>query len=191
MTKKKNPFPEQMLVLCDESGSPTGVKERSACHEGNGQLHQAIMLSIRDARGLVLLHKRRAELWDGYWDLGGATHPLVRGDETETLVDAAWRCLHAEWGLAAPLYEKFSFVYHATEELGSEHEHCTLFECTITHEDAKLNPDYAYTIAWMELSQCAAAAKADPDMFTPWAKIAIERLWEEHLNTETEAPASK
>ena len=188
---KKNAFPEQVLVLCDENGVPTGTEKRARCHTGKGLLHQAIQLSIRDARGLVLLHKRRAELWDGFWDLGGATHPLMRGDEAETRLDAAWRCLHAEWGLAAPLYEKFAFTYHASEPRGSEHEHCTLFECTITHEDAKLNPDYAYTIAWMELSQCAKAVKADPDMFTPWAKITIERLWAEHLEAETEVPTAK
>lgn len=169
---------EQTLLLCDEDGVVTGHAPRSLCHAGDGLLHRAIHAVLLDAEGRVLMQRRRSGLWDGIWDATCATHLLHLGERDESTLEATRRCVAAEWGVEAALRERFSFVYHAREGEHAEHEYCTLLT-GILGSPPVLQPDYAYELAWEDAGVLAMRMRTSPDEFTPWSRVAVERLFPE------------
>jgi len=166
---------DQVLIAIDDADTPLGYLPRSECHRGDGRLHRAIAVLLSNRHGQVLLQKRRAQLWDGFWDLTGATHPLHSPAGDESYAEAAARCLAREWGLHVPLAPVLAFTYRARFGDASEHERCVLF--TAQYDGAlALNPDYAYAMQWLDLEECRQRMAADPAAYTPWARIAIARL---------------
>lgn len=87
---------EQMLVVVDGSDRVLGYTPRSLCHAGSGRLHRAVLVLLYDGQRRLLLQKRKAELWDGYWDLAGATHPLHLATHDESYESAGQRMLREE-----------------------------------------------------------------------------------------------
>lgn len=114
-------------------------------------------------------------LWDGFWDLTGATHPLRLGDRDETTEEATHRCLWTEWGIDAPVEEVLSFVYFARQGGHCENEYCTLFLGEFQGQVA-LNPEHGYEYRWAAFADCLASVALNPEQYTPWATITLERL---------------
>ena len=167
---------DQMLILCDDAGKAIGYAPRAECHTGDGRQHQAIMVFLRDAQGRVSLQRRRHRLWDGHWDLGGATHPLHTADGDESAEAAARRCLRAEWNVDLPVQRLFEFRYRAEDGArGVEVEHCVVF-VALCQEPLDANPEHAYAVRWETVAACHAQIDADPTRFTPWARDALLRL---------------
>ncbi len=127
----------------------------------------------RDER--ILLQKRKSALWDGYWDITGATHPLHLAAQDETYEQAAKRCLAVEWGIRIPLRRAFAFTYFARQSEHCEREHCVLLLGTHAGP-VQFNPDYAYDGRWVSLSACLEHLRREPGSFTPWAQLAIDGI---------------
>lgn len=166
---------EQTLILVDEQDRTLGYAPRSECHEGDGLLHRAIAVLLYNDKAEMLLQKRRSLLWDGLWDITGATHPLHLPAGDESYEEATRRCLRVEWGVDVPVRQVLSFVYF--ERFGDlcENEHCALL---VGQHDMPVAPssEHAYDLRWVGVTECLRDVDANPSKYTPWAQIALGRL---------------
>jgi isopentenyl-diphosphate delta-isomerase len=170
----------QVLLACDDDGRFTGqYVRRDVAHTGDGHRHLAIAVLLYNARGEVLLQRRRHALFDDVWDITGATHPLRRADGTdEPLEQAALRCLRDEYGLdQTVLTEVGAFTYFAKDPGGllCENEHCTLF-VGACDGPVLLNQEVGYTCAWVSKSFLLEDIAASPDTYAPWARLSVDLL---------------
>lgn len=166
---------EQTLILVDDSGQELGYAPRSACHRGDGLRHAAIAVVLYNAAGEVLLQQRRSALWDGVWDITGATHPLHLPSGDESYEEATRRCLRAEWHVDPPVRHLLTFLYFERDGESAENEYCALYAGRF---DAPIAPDpeYAYGMRWVPVETALAELRHEPRRFTPWARISLERL---------------
>lgn len=165
----------ETLILVDRENTTVGYAPRRECHAGDGLLHRAVAVVILDGAGRVLLQHRRSHLWDGFWDLTGATHPLFADGREESPLEAAHRCLASEWNIAAPLRESFAFTYFERHGDWSEHEYCVVL-CGRHDGPVDPNPDNAYGFRWVALHECLEDLIRSAPVYTPWAAIALPRL---------------
>ena len=166
---------EQMLILVDQSDTVVGYAPRGECHAGDGKLHRALALLLFNSQGNILLQRRRSLLWDGCWDITGATHPLHYTQYDESYEDASQRCLQSEWNIVSPVERVLSFVYFARLKECCEHEYCVLLAGQYDGP-ARFNPAYAYDMRWVSLATCQREIRQNPSAYTPWARIALEQL---------------
>jgi len=166
---------DQQLIVVDAADNFIGYASRAESHRAHGRLHRAIALVLLNGRGEILLQQRRNHLWDGFWDITGATHPLHLGERDESYLEAAARCLMSEWGIETELEPAFSFVYFATHGDECENELCCLlvgrYDDPISHA-----PEHAYGARWLALRDLGAELALRPENFTPWARVVVERL---------------
>lgn len=168
----------ETLILVDERNTTLGYAPRHECHAGDGHLHRAIVVVLVDRAHRVLLQHRKSALWDGYWDVTGATHTLHRQAGEESCVDAAQRCLVAEWGLErldSALNVQFGFTYFERHGAFCENEYCFVVTGEYTGP-VRVNPRHAYGFRWMNLEQCKDELLIPSSNFTPWARITLSRL---------------
>jgi isopentenyl-diphosphate delta-isomerase type 1 len=161
----------QTLILVDEFDRVLGYASREECHRWPGRLHRAIALLIANAGGELLMQRRRSGLWDGWWDITGATHPLHRAEGDESYAEAAARCLRDEWGVEAALEPDVAFVYAEQHGDGGERELCVLFR---GQHDGQLSlaPGHGYGYRW-----CSPEAARSLEPLTPWARIVLDRVY--------------
>jgi isopentenyl-diphosphate delta-isomerase len=161
----------QTLIVVDEADNVVGYASREECHRWPGRLHRAIALLIENGRGELLMQRRRSGLWDGFWDVTGATHPLHLDEGDESYETAARRCLRDEWGVEAPLALAFAFVYAEQHGQAGERERCLLFRGR--HDGPlRLNPARGYGHRW-----CAPEPARALEPLTPWARIVLDRVY--------------
>ena len=167
---------EQMLILVDHSDEIVGYAPRSTCHRGTGKLHRAITVFLFNSQGEVLLQRRKSRLWDGHWDIAGATHPLHYPGHDESYAEAGARCLQTEWGVRTPLEHVVGFTYYARFHRSCESEYCVLLA---GHQRGivQMNPDYAYDLCWMNCQEFQRDIAEQPSLYTPWACIAAEKFF--------------
>lgn len=164
---------QQEVILCDEQGHPTGeYVERDEAHRGRGHRHLAVVVLLFDAEGRALLQRRKHPLFDGLWDLTGATHPLRRHDKPdETLEEAARRCLDAEYDLAGRvegLRSVGGFAYYAPDGEQCENEYCHVVAGRLVGTIVA-KATAAYETQWLPLADLLQELEADSARFTPWA----------------------
>jgi isopentenyl-diphosphate Delta-isomerase len=166
---------DQQLMVVDAADNLVGYASRAESHRGQGLLHRAIALALVNGKGEILLQRRRNRLWDGFWDVTGATHPLHHGERDESYLEAAQRCLLTEWGAQVEVEPAFSFTYFAQHGEECEHELCCLL---VGRYDGPIRhlPDHAYGARWLALADLAAELDREPDTFTPWCRVIVERL---------------
>jgi isopentenyl-diphosphate delta-isomerase len=163
------------IVLVDKDDKILRYKEKYAAHKNPVALHRAISVIIFDKDGRMLLQKRAKEkpTWPGFWSNACCTHPLPK----ESYKAAAERRLKEEMGFTVPLRDKFNFIYKAeyNKEWG-EHELDHVF---IGKYSGKVKPDpnEAEDYKWMEIEDLLQDVKKNPDKYTPWFKIILEKLY--------------
>lgn len=166
---------EQTLIVVDAEDRVLGYAPRQECHLGAGRQHRAVAVALVDPSGRLLLQRRKAALWDGYWDIAGATHPLYTAAGEEGYEAAAARCLRAEWDVDAEPARVGVFRYFAPFDGRCENELCVLL---VAHHDGPVapNPDHAYAMRWLRPAELANEIARDPEAFTPWARLAAPLL---------------
>lgn len=166
---------EERVILVDADDREIGTMEKLAAHERGGVRHRAFSVFIVDPQGRWLLQKRAAGKYHfpGLWTNACCSHPRP-GEETAA---AAHRRLREELGFDCPLAERFRFEYKATSaaEGLTEHELDHVFTGTWTGPVAP-QPDEAETTRWVEPAALAAEVRTSPETFTPWFKLALERV---------------
>lgn len=161
-------FDSEELILVDENDQELGTLRKDACHDGQGVLHRAFSAFLFNAAGDILLQQRAPEkrLWPGYWSNSCCSHP--RAGETQSY--AVVRRLDEELGIEADVEFVYKFVYQADfEDLGAEHECCSVFVGRVTGEVAVNSSEIS---AWRYVSPKALAQEllAYPGRFTPWCR---------------------
>jgi isopentenyl-diphosphate delta-isomerase len=165
------------LILVDERDEPVGSDTRAACHSGDGVLHRAFSIYLyRHERLLLQKRSARKQLWPQHWSNSCCSHPRWGED----LDAAAHRRLVEELGVRVPLQALFKFQYRARfGERGSEHELCTVF---IGAADDVGVVDSAEVEAWryVDPDDLDRSIGAEPDAYTPWLRLAWQRLRGQH-----------
>lgn len=116
----------ETLILVDRQDKQIGTAEREECHKLPGKLHRAIMVTLKNKKGEILLAKRAdKKLFAGLWDGTIATHVFPG----ETPEQAARRGLKKELGVSnLSLNNLGNFIYKAKwGKNGVEHEYCHIF----------------------------------------------------------------
>ncbi len=165
------------VILVDKDDNQIGMMEKVAAHSGDGSLHRAFTIFVFNDTGQTLVVKRSADkmLWPLFWDSACASHPLLG----ETFVKAGERRLVEELGFTCPLTEVDRFQYYEKfQDLGAESEVCTTLIGDYNGE-VNLIPDEAADYKWMTISDLKADMVANPDIYTIWFKIALDRLIEQ------------
>ncbi len=163
----------QILVLVDRAGKPLGLASRQQCHSGTGRPHLAFMALIRDNKGDIILTKRSKgkSLWGGFWDGSVVSHVLPG----ETPEKAAQRRGREEMGVDVKFTDIGAFYYFAKFQDGAENEFCHVL---LGKSDKEMQPNP------VEIEDTKKILPADlrkdiqknPDSYTPWLKLAFEKI---------------
>jgi isopentenyl-diphosphate Delta-isomerase len=162
------PAPPRQVILCDESGHPTGMADLLAAHTGAGRLHLAFSVYVFSPdRRRVLLQQRAAGkmLWPLAWANTCCSHPRAG----ETPVEAGRRRLMEEMGLACELTPGPAFVYRADDPAGRgvEYEYDVLL---VGASDSTPDPDPSEVAAWewVDIEALRRDLRDRPERYTPW-----------------------
>lgn len=168
---------EQDVILVDEQDNQIGTEKKQKAHENGGKLHRAISIFVFNARGETMLQQRALTKYHagGQWTNTVCSHPMPG----EATIVAAHRRLKEEMGFDCDMREAFSFTYKAEVGNGlTEHE----FDHVIFGKydgEPKLNPEEAMGWKWISLQELQSRVKTTPNEYTPWLKIALDRVMKE------------
>jgi len=166
---------KEQVILVDAEDRELGAMEKLAAHERGGTLHRAFSVFVTDSRGRWLLQRRALGKYHfpGLWTNTCCSHPRP-GEDTAA---AAHRRLQEEMGFDCPLEERFAFEYRATSEAEglTEHELDHVFTGRYDGECIP-NPDEVAEVRRIDPAVLEAEVRDRPEAFTPWFKIALERV---------------
>ncbi len=161
------------IILVDELDRQIGTAEKMAAHR-SGRLHRAFSILIFNTQGEMLIQKRARGKYHsgGLWTNACCSHPRAGA----YILPEANRRLFEEMGIQCELEEIFSFIYRAEFENGLvENEFDHVFWGT-TDADPRLNPEEAEDWRRLGLENLRAEIATNPEHFTPWFRIIIEKL---------------
>ncbi|MEM3781494.1 MAG: isopentenyl-diphosphate Delta-isomerase [Candidatus Micrarchaeaceae archaeon] len=168
----------QQVILVDEQDNPIGVADKLKAHQNGAQLHRAFSIFIFNHKGQTMLQKRALGKYhsEGKWSNTCCSHPAVG----ESVLESAHRRLKEEMGFDCDLSKQFHFVYKA--EVGNgltewEYDH-VLFG--VYERAPELNKEEASDYAWMSLEDLKADIEKNPDKYTAWLRICINKVIEEY-----------
>lgn len=163
------------VVLVDEHDNVLSYKEKFETHHRPVPLHRAISVIIYDPSGTkMLLQQRNADkpTWPLFWSNACCTHPF----KDESYLDCASRRLKEEMGFVVPLIEKLRFIYEADyDKVWGEHEYDVVFEGKYGGE-IKSDPNEVADWKWIETKELFQNIKLNPEIYTPWFKIILQKL---------------
>jgi isopentenyl-diphosphate Delta-isomerase len=167
--------PARQVILCDESGHPTGAADMLAAHRGEGLLHLAFSVYVFSPdRRTLLIQQRSSEkmLWPLVWANTCCSHP--RADEEP--LQAGTRRLREEMGISCELRLGPAFVYRAVDPRGHgvEHEYDVILTGAY---DADPTPD-PHEVAdwkWVEVDELERQMKTQPRLFAPWFHLGLPK----------------
>jgi isopentenyl-diphosphate delta-isomerase len=164
---------EDRVILVDEADREVGSAEKLEAHR-EGKRHRAFSIFVFNSAGQLLLQKRSSRKYHsgGLWSNTCCSHPRP-GDPIQ---DEARKRLLEEMGFQCDLQWIFTFSYNVqfTNEL-SENEIDHVFIGRYDG-DPTPNPDEAEDWKWMDLEDLVNDVKADPDAYSYWLKICLDRV---------------
>lgn len=171
-------FDDEDLILVDSQDNVLGHTSKTACHDGDGQLHRAFSIFLFNGAGQLMLQQRSPQkrLWPGYWANSCCSHPR-RG---ETDLEAAERRIAEELAVSPPLTFLFRFEYHAHfGELGSEHELCSIYAAK---SDAPVSVNVNEISDWkyVDPDELDRELIENPEKYSPWLKLEWPRIRQQH-----------
>ena len=161
-------------IASDGSLFPMGKLE---AHR-RGQKHLAVSVFVF-ADDKLLIQQRA----DGKYHCGGlwantcCTHPHWG----ESPADCARRRLFEEVGIALPLLAGAIVDYRADVGNGlveNERVHVFRGDCATAFDVSDFNPDEVQAVRWVTLAQLRRDVAAEPNRYTPWIRIYLDR-WSE------------
>ena len=165
----------ETVILVDEKDEPVGYEDKISAHSNGGKLHRAFSIFVFNSNGEILLQLRAKAKhhFRGLWTNPCCSHP--RRDET--LEQATHRKLKQEFGFDTDLHEELSFIYRATDPESNltEHEFDHVFVGKFDGVP-KPNPEEIDDWKWTTLSKLKQDLRTNPERYTPWFRIAFDRL---------------
>jgi isopentenyl-diphosphate delta-isomerase len=173
------PADSRQVILCDESGRPTGTADLVSAHIGRGQLHLAFSVYVFHPDGQLLVQQRSAGkmLWPLAWANTCCSHPRIG----ETAVDAGRRRLGEEMGFDCELQPGSAFVYRAEDPSGRgvEHEYDILLVGKCAGDP---QPDSAEVAAWrwVDVETLDRDMRDHPERYAPWFHLGLPKVLAMH-----------
>ena len=178
---------EQQVILVNRNGEEIATQEKLAAHRA-GTLHRAVSVFLfTPGDGSLIVQRRAAGTYHsgGLWSNTACTHPRPG----EPVADAARRCIRAEMGISdCTLREAFAFTYRADLDNGLiEHEFDHVFVGWFGGTPA---PDPSEVAEWRRVTarHLEHEFRATPRAFTPWFRLAWQRIWEQGVRHEGSLP---
>ncbi|RLJ08892.1 MAG: isopentenyl-diphosphate delta-isomerase [Candidatus Aenigmatarchaeota archaeon] len=164
----------EKVILVDEKDNEIGTEEKIKAHQNGGKLHRAFSIFIFNSQGQMLIHRRAAIKYHspGLWTNACCSHPRPG----ESLKEAVHRRLKEEMGFDCELEESFSFIYKADVGNGlTEWEFDHVFTGRFDGEPEP-NPKEVDDWKWMNIDELKKDIEQNPEKYTPWFRIAFERV---------------
>lgn len=165
---------EEQVILVDTYDNPIGTMGKLEVHE-KGILHRAFSVFIFNNRNELLLQRRALSKYHsaGLWTNTCCSHPRPNEDT----MSAANRRLIEEMGMVADLKHKASFIYKTPFDNDlTEHEFDHVF-VGYSNTDPIINKEEVDSFKWVLLEKVKSEIKTNPDHFTSWFKIAIDKVF--------------
>lgn len=164
---------DQRLVLSDQQGNILGYATRKECHHGDGKTHLAFLALLFDKNGEIILTKRseKKSLWAHFWDASVVSHVL----SGETPEQATRRRGKEELGVDVSFQRHGAFYYFAKHGNSAENEYC-YYLTGKTKAIIVPNPVEISEILMMKKEEFLKKIKEQPEEFTPWLRIAVEKF---------------
>ena len=168
---------KESVIIINANGGAIGTMDKMAAHR-LGILHRAFSVFIFNGKGQLLLQQRALDKYHsgGLWTNTCCSHPKLG----EFTLDAAHRRLKEEMGMDCELTELFQFSYRHEFENGlTENEYDHVF---MGISDALPLPDPAEVAGfrYMDTDLLLFDLFEQPDQYTAWFKICLEKVLEIH-----------
>ena len=165
----------ELVVLVNEADQPIGLMEKLEAHQ-KGLLHRAFSVFLFNKKGEMLLQKRANTKYHSpnLWTNAVCSHPR----NGESYKNGALRRLNEELGISTEIEEKFHFIYKA--DVGQnlwEHELDYVF-VGIYEGIFNLNPNEVSETRYISLVDLQKEILSNPDNFTEWFKIILNKYLE-------------
>lgn len=165
---------KEYVTLVDEHDNDIGVMEKLEAHQ-KGLLHRAFSVFIFNDKEELLLQQRAISKYHsgGLWTNTCCSHPRPN----ETIKDAANRRLFEEMGMTCDLSVKTNFIYKTPFENGlTEHELDYVLIGT-SNQNPLINKEEVESYKWMTIKDIKTDIHHQPNLYTSWFKIALERVF--------------
>lgn len=168
---------EELIVLVDRDGTPTGSAEKLSSHHARTPLHLAFSCYVFDDAGRFLATRRSMDkiVWPGVWTNSVCGHPAPG----ETFTAAIQRRLDQELGMTADDIDIVlaHHIYRAPPFRGIvEHELCPVFVAR-ARTQPRPNPEEVAEHRWMRWEDFVRAARSDTaDAFSWWSKNQLREV---------------
>ncbi len=175
--KEDKDNPKNHVILVDLHDEPVGTAEKIFAHQQN-LLHRAFSIFIfrQHHEYELLLQQRAAHKYHsaGLWTNTCCSHPYPG----ESIIEAANRRLQEEMGIHCMLKELGCFHYNVHFSNGlSENE---IDHIVVGHIPASItlnvNPNEVQAYRWITLPALKKEIQHQPESFTPWLKLALDKL---------------
>lgn len=166
---------EEIIVYCDEAGTPTGTAPKLAAHNADTKLHLAFSVFIFNGKGEVLLQQRSfsKKTWPGVWSNSCCGHVMLH-ESTEA---AARRRLKYELGISVDKLHLIlpDFRYRSEKDGVVENEICPVF-VGFTSVQPVPNPDEVNDVKWVDWERFVIEVADTENGYSPWAREEVELL---------------
>lgn len=166
------------IILVDKDDNQIGTGKKMEVHR-KGILHRAFSVFVWNDEGLLMLQQRALTKYHtpGLWSNTCCSHPMP-GENT---IEAAKRRMEEEMGFTCDLKEEMSIIYQSQfdNEL-IEHEYDHVFFGTYNGEP-NINPEEVNDWKWMSINELMKDVRVNPDNYTVWFKIILDRLKGENV----------
>jgi isopentenyl-diphosphate delta-isomerase len=161
------------IILINEQDEQIGTGEKLDVHQ-RGILHRAFSVLIYNDAQEMLLQQRALTKYHsgGLWTNACCGHQLV----DEPTDDAPHRRLQEEMGFNTDLKKITAFIYNVPVPPNLiEHEFLHVYS-GIFNGHIIPNPEEAMNYRWITKEALHEEIKNNPETFTPWFKILVEKL---------------
>lgn len=167
---------DELVVLLDESGAPTGTAPKATVHTTDTPLHLAFSCHVSDRQGRLLVTRRalNKRTWAGVWTNSFCGHP----GPGEAIEDAVHRRAREELGVDIAELQLVlpDFRYRAVDAGGVvENEVCPVYRA-IVDSPVDPNPDEVCEWEWVDEADFAQTVASAPFAFSPWLVLQLPEL---------------
>lgn len=164
----------EYVILVDEQDNDIGVMEKLQAHQ-LGVLHRAFSVFIFNDKEQLLLQQRSFTKYHsaGLWTNTCCSHPRPN----ETIKDAANRRLFEEMGMSCDLKIKTNFIYKTSFENGLIEHELDYVLIGSSNQNPHINQDEVADYKWASISDIKTDIISNPNQYTSWFKIALERVF--------------
>lgn len=166
---------EELIVYCDNAGTPIGTAPKLASHNADTKLHLAFSVFIFNDKAELLLQQRALskKTWPGVWSNSCCGHVMP----DETFEAAARRRLKYELGLSIGELHLVlpDFRYRAEKDGIVENEICPVF-VGFTNTEPRPNSDEVNAVRWVDWKEFVVEVADPGNGYSPWAREEVELL---------------